>query len=195
MSAPPVTVTSLAVKFAAALSRVNVIVAVVPTGTVVRSDASRSCGTVKSVTRAVGALAADSLPATSRSTTVSSAPSGTAACRASGVRVPRSKVTLVSAAPIAVSVARTVEPRSSRAEPPVTTPAAIVAVAVRLVFVRFRVRATTVPPTEVSVGAPGAAGACVEITRAFAPPRLSAPAGSVVVASALPAGSRTVPVV
>ena len=194
-SVPSVTVISPATKLATFSVTVNVSTAVSAAASELRSLVMRRVGGAKSATRATPTLAAESLPAASRKTTVSRPPCGTAAWRASGVSVPRSKVTAVSAEPIATSLARTVVPRRSRAEPPVATPGAIVAVAVRLVFVRLRVCATTVPPTGVTVGAPGAAGACVAITKAFAPPRLSAPAGSVVVASALPAGSRTVPVV
>ena len=139
-------------------------------------------GGLKSVARRVGALGADTLPAASSTTTVSAPPAGTAACSAAAVLVPNSKLTCVSAEAITVSVASNRSPRYNRALPPLAAPATTVEVTLSPVFVAFSVFATTVPPSAVTPGSPGASGACVRTARTWTP-RLSAGAGSVVATS------------
>ena len=83
--------------------------------------------------------------------TVTAPPDAMADCRPALVVWPRSKVTLVSVLVITLSVAMVVLPTFKRATAPAASVPLMVALAVRLVLLAFRVLATTVPPTGVSV--------------------------------------------
>ena len=107
------------------------------------------------------------LPAGSVSTTVRFPPAAIAACNSAAVVLPKLNVTLVSPARMLASVVKSVEPKNNEAMPPVAEPAVIVAEAVILVFVLFKVFATTVPPTGVTVSEVGVAGAVVSTTIAL----------------------------
>ena len=111
-------------------------------------------------------LAVEILPAASANLTVRTPPAVTAACKAVVVVFPRAKVTVVSVEEIVLSVAMETPSRYNVAEPPVASPATIVAVAVRSVFVAVSLLLTVVPPTPTEIKEVGATGAMVSTTMA-----------------------------
>ena len=112
------------------------------------------------------------------------------ACRAAAVAVPKVNAMEVSPDEMVASVAITVAPRSSWAEPPVASPAIIVAVAARSVFVLLSFEAIAVPPTPTADSAVGADGATESTTIAlFAPSDPAAPGAGTVNVALLPATS------
>ena len=138
-------------------------------------------------------LAAAVFAAESSRITVTLPPVAIAACSAAAVVRPRLKLTLLSPTKIVESVAITVVPSSSRACPPVASPATIVAAACRLVLVVFNRFEMTVPPAGLNVTEVAEAGARVSITSALPPAIFDEPDGTVVLVSAFPAASVILP--
>ena len=108
--------------------------------------------------------------------------------------VPRVNETEVSPEAIELSVAIVTPSNCMTAEPPVASPATIVAIAVRLVFVAVNRLVRIVPPIGVTANDVGALGATVSITSAALRANEPVAPGVInVVLAALPAVSRMVP--
>ena len=178
------------VKLLDASLRVAVIVAVWPAIIVDRELASWMVGNTKSLTNVTDVLALEIFPAVSESLTVSTPPAGTAACNSAVVVLPKTKVTVMSPAEIVLSVAIATPSRYNVAVPPVASPATMVAVALRSVFVAVSLFAVTTPLTPVADNAVGAAGAMVSTTMAaLAPNEPVAPGAINVRLAVFPAAS------
>ena len=139
-------------------------------------------------------LAVEILPAASVSLTVRVPPAATAACNAVVVVFPRAKVTVVSVTKIVLSVAMETPSRYNVAEPPVASPATIVAVALRSVFVAVSLLLAVIPPTPIDTKDVGATGAIVSTTMAALAPSEPVDPGAITARlAALPATSLMVP--
>ena len=139
-------------------------------------------------------LALETLPAASVSLVVRTPPEVIAACNCDAVVFPKAKETDASATRIVLSVAMETPSRYNVAKPPVASPATIVAVAVRSVFVAVSLLLAVIPPTPIDVKEVGAAGATVSTTMAALAPSEPVDPGAITARlAAFPAASLTVP--
>ena len=107
---------------------------------------------------------------------------------------PSANDTEVSAAKIVESVAMATPSRYRVAEPPVASPATIVAVALKSVFVAVSLLRVVIPPTPIAESRVGAVGATVSMTIAALAPNEPAEPGAIkAVLPALPDRSLIVP--
>ena len=134
------------------------------------------------------------LPARSVILTVNDPPAATAAWSWVTEVFPSANDTEVSAAKIVVSVARATPSKYRVAEPSVASPAMIVAVALKSVFVAVSLLRVVTPPIPIAESSVGAVGAIVSMTiAAFAPNDPDEPGAINAVLLALPERSLIVP--